>query len=100
MLNVHMGGLLISPHCELTIKALEGADGPQGYHYAKYRLRGSLNDVYSEIPEKNAASHLADALQYFALHVGRYDPEAAARAAPVARAVAQYNAARQKVMMA
>jgi hypothetical protein len=71
LLNIDIGGLLISPHCENLIAAMKGGDGANGYHFTKHRLRGSVEIAYSEVPEKNAASHLADALQYLALHINR-----------------------------
>ena len=66
MLNRLTGGLLISPACKRLIAALRG-----GYRYAKRRLRGTVDVVYSDRPEKNDHSHIADALQYLALHVNR-----------------------------
>jgi hypothetical protein len=88
MLNVDVGGLAVSPHCPILIEAMEGGDGPRGYHYARHRIRGSIDAVYSEAPEKNDASHMADALQYAALHVNRDRPmdRAALRVAERVRA--------------
>jgi hypothetical protein len=71
LLNIDVGGLLISPHCELLIEAMKGGDGSGGYHYRKHRLRGAVEEVYGDTPEKNEASHLADSLQYLALHINR-----------------------------
>jgi hypothetical protein len=88
MLNVDIGGLLVSPHCGILIEAMRGGDGPRGYHYARHRLRGSVESVYSDHPEKNDASHIADALQYAALHVNMEKPpsdESRAAAAAVSR---------------
>lgn len=50
---------LLDPACVNTIRGLRGA-----YRY-KLRKNGDVEDS----PEKNAASHVADALQYFALHI-------------------------------
>lgn len=52
-------GFLIDPSCRGLINALRG-----NYRY-KVKLNGELEDK----PEKNAASHLADALQYLMLHI-------------------------------
>ncbi|MGC9239756.1 MAG: hypothetical protein ACP5D5_08855, partial [Acidithiobacillus sp.] len=51
-------GLIISPSCTHLIRAMDG-----GYRYATKRS-GAIN----ESPEKNIYSHVADALQYFALY--------------------------------
>jgi hypothetical protein len=66
MLNKDYGGLMISPNCEMLIDACAGA-----YRYTRHKLRGSVEVVYSSTPEKNEASHVADALEYFALHVNQ-----------------------------
>lgn len=50
---------LLDPSCISTIRGLRGA-----YRY-KLRKNGDVEDT----PEKNSASHVADALQYFALHI-------------------------------
>jgi hypothetical protein len=66
MMNKDYGGLMISPSCTELIKCIE-----EGYHYPRHRLIGTSDYIYSDKPAKNDASHLADALQYFALHVTR-----------------------------
>lgn len=49
-------GLLVSPRCRLLLAALGG-----GYQYRRLSVAG---EVYSDAPEKNRFSHVADALQY------------------------------------
>lgn len=71
MLNRIAGGLLVSPHCEMTVNALAG-----DYHYKKLSINGVKEDIYSKTPVKNAASHIADALQYAALRIKRWMSEA------------------------
>lgn len=66
MLNKEVGGFLISPTCELLIAACAG-----GYRYKKIAVTGTIDVSYSNQPEKNAASHPADALQYLGLHIMR-----------------------------
>lgn len=51
-------GFLINPHCKQLIAALR----------SKYRYKIKTSGEPDVVPEKNEASHLADALQYFALH--------------------------------
>lgn len=51
-------GLLISPVCKWLIQALDWG----------YRNRKQANGVTLAVPEKNHFSHIADALQYLALH--------------------------------
>jgi hypothetical protein len=78
MLNVDLGGLLISPHCKRLIEAMDGGDSERGYHYKRHRISGTIDVVYSSVPEKNSASHIADALQYATLYINfdkqREDP--------------------------
>lgn len=64
LLNRAIGGALISPNCEMLIAACAGK-----YHYKKLAIRGTVDEVYSSQPEKNDASHIADAFQYLALYV-------------------------------
>jgi hypothetical protein len=64
LLNKDYGGLIVSPNCQMLVDAMAG-----GYHYKRHRLRGSVEVIYSPTPEKNESSHVADALEYFALHV-------------------------------
>jgi hypothetical protein len=51
----------IDPSCSHIIRALRG-----GYRY-KLKKNGEIEDS----PEKNASSHIADSLQYFALHINQ-----------------------------
>jgi hypothetical protein len=91
LLNKNHGGLLVSPHCERTIAALAG-----DYRYRRHRMLGSVQAVYSPRPEKNEASHIADALQYAALCLGRGTD--APGHADVVAAVAKANAARRTIL--
>lgn len=63
-LNRIKGGFLVSRACKRLIAAMRG-----GYCYAKRRLKGTVEITYADRPEKNRHSHLADALQYMALHI-------------------------------
>jgi hypothetical protein len=84
LLNKDYGGLMISPNCVNLIEAMEG-----GYHYVRHKLRGSVDYVYAAEPAKNDFSHIADALQYMALHVIR--AEAADGLGKYAAAVSKRN---------
>jgi len=64
LLNKVHGGLLVSPSCKMTVNALAG-----GYHYKRMNIRGTAENIYAVEPMKNLASHIADALQYAALHI-------------------------------
>lgn len=74
-------GMLVSPDCAWLLKALDWG----------YRNKKSQAGVVTAVPEKNHYSHIADALQYLALHYnatvnpvgGMYR-----RAAPVIKPVA------------
>lgn len=57
-------GLLVSPNCERVIKALMG-----GYHYRQLQVSGP-EPRYSDTPEKNMDSHIAEALEYGLLGAG------------------------------
>jgi hypothetical protein len=93
MLNKDYGGLMISPNCANLIEAMNG-----GYHYTRHRLRGSVDVVYSNEPAKNEHSHIADALQYLALHVNRKGDEPEKNG--LRELVGQRNARRRGVMRA
>lgn len=56
-------GFILSPNCHYLRKAMNGA-----YHYEKDKKGGS--EDYKVVPEKNFASHIADALEYLCLYVG------------------------------
>jgi hypothetical protein len=56
-------GILVSPNCPALNAALEGA-----YHFRK--VRGAESTRYTEEPEKDSASHVADAFQYMLLGGG------------------------------
>jgi hypothetical protein len=99
LLNIDVGGLLISPHCENLIEAMKGGDGPTGYHYSRYKLRGSINVAYSSIPEKNEASHLADALQYLCMHINRESHVDTPDAWKLKQVMSKRNALRHRIMM-
>lgn len=55
-------GFLVDPGCVTLIGAMES-----GYHYRRLQVTG---ERYVEEPEKNMASHPADALQYMAMGAG------------------------------
>lgn len=54
-------GCLIDPGCKKFISAMRG----------EYRYKLKKNGEYEATPEKNMASHIADAGQYFFLHVSQ-----------------------------
>lgn len=56
-------GLLIDPRCKTLLAAMNG-----GYQYKRVRVSGSAK--YSDLPDKNQYSHIADALQYMLLGAG------------------------------
>jgi hypothetical protein len=94
LLNRTYGGLLVSPHCERLISALAG-----DYHYKRHRLLGSVQAAYSAAPEKNEASHVADALQYAAMQISREStPEADAALAGLSEAVTRANTLRGRIL--
>lgn len=64
LLNKQVGGIIISPTCKALVRAMNGA-----YHYAKRKVLGSIENAYSAKPEKNEASHIADAAQYAAMFI-------------------------------
>lgn len=64
LLNKNIGGIIVSPHCEMIIRAFQG-----GYRYKRLRVSGSIETAYDVKPEKNKFSHIADALQYAALYI-------------------------------
>lgn len=66
LLNKNIGGIVVSPHCEMTIRAFQG-----GYRYKKLKISGTIETAYDAKPEKNKYSHLADALQYAALYINQ-----------------------------
>ncbi|MDR1314852.1 MAG: hypothetical protein LBQ12_14480 [Deltaproteobacteria bacterium] len=92
MLNRNHGGLMVSNHCTNLIAALAG-----DYHYKRHRILGSVQTVYSNRPEKNEASHVADALQYAALHLNSVEsgPDMSA----FAKAVIRSNELKRNIMV-
>lgn len=62
MLNMDIGGLLISPACENLIRGFI-----HEYRYRRLRSSGSTGAAYTPSPEKNDSSHYHDALQYACL---------------------------------
>jgi hypothetical protein len=100
MLNVDVGGFMVSPHCENLIEAMLGTDGDKGYHFARHRLRGSVSVVYSETPEKNEGSHLADALQYAVLYITRESRTSSPEFAGISRGLLARNRKRRKILAA
>ena len=81
-------GVIIDPRLEELVEACSGE-----YKYRKLRaVTAAGTSQYAAEPEKSKWSHWADALQYFALHVGRNktdDHEALGRGAVIARSVAR-----------
>jgi hypothetical protein len=92
-LNRLAGGFLISPACKRLIAAMGG-----GYRYSRHRLRGTVEVAYSDRPEKNSHSHLADALQYLALFVNRDERDASPEAAGLKRRLAARNELCRRIM--
>lgn len=68
LLNRNIGGILVSPHCEMSIRAFQG-----GYRYRRLRVAGAIEVAYEAKPEKNRFSHIMDALQYAALYIVQGD---------------------------
>lgn len=66
ILAKNVGGVLISPACELLITSLAG-----GYRFKKTTIAGTIDQTYSTTPEKNEHSHPADAFEYLSLHILR-----------------------------
>lgn len=65
LLNKRSGGLLISPTCDLTIRAFEG-----GYKYKASKIKGTMGRYFEAEPDKKSIySHIADAVQYGVLHI-------------------------------
>jgi hypothetical protein len=93
LLNKNYGGLLISKHCEILIDALNGE-----YHYKKHRLAGAVECAYSAHPEKNEASHIADALQYACLYINKNDQQTVDNSVIGAK-IAQRNEMRRRILM-
>ena len=63
MLNLHTGGLLVSPNCEMLIRGFEGE-----YRYRRLRTGGSGGVAYTPQPDKSSeTSHPHDGLQYCVL---------------------------------
>lgn len=65
LIDGHTPGYLLSPRCKILRKAYNSA-----YRYRRKRLVGETQ--YDPLPEKNSASHPADADQYAALALGEY----------------------------
>lgn len=64
MLNLHTGGLVVAPECEMLIRGFESE-----YRYRRLRAIGSVGAVYTPQPEKNEYSHCHDALGYACLFI-------------------------------
>lgn len=93
LLNKNAGGIIISPHCSLTIKAFQG-----GYRYKRLRVMGSVGAAYDAKPEKNMYSHIADAVQYGAMYICREETANDVKASQVVRRLAQRRKILRKVM--
>lgn len=92
LLNKDAGGLLISPNCEQLIAACAG-----GYKFGKMKIRGTMGAAYTTKPVKDAHSHPADALQYGALYVLKYD-ESSGNVDAVRRAFRERLRKRRRIM--
>lgn len=67
MLNLHIGGLLVSPTCEMLIRGFEGE-----YRYRRLRTGGSGGAAYTPQPDKTSdTSHPHDGLQYCVLLINQ-----------------------------
>lgn len=73
MLNLHVGGLLISPNCEMLIRGFEGE-----YKYRRLRTGGSGGAAYTPQPDKTSeTSHPHDGLQYCVLLINMRESQKA-----------------------
>lgn len=70
MLNLDVGGILIDPRCELTIRGFVS-----DYRYRRLRATGTIGAVYTPQPEKNDSSHLQDSIQYACLYINTNNVE-------------------------
>lgn len=68
LLNKTVGGIIVSPHCDLVIKAFQG-----GYRYKRLRVMGAVGAAYDAKPEKNLYSHIGDAIQYGVMYIIKND---------------------------
>lgn len=94
MLNLYTGGLLISPTCEMVIRGF-GSE----YRYRRLRAAGTMGAVYTPQPEKNDASHLADAVQYACLLIAKgVNQEGSAEYDAAADLVARHRAKLSRVV--
>lgn len=93
MLNKTAGGIIVSPHCRLTIRAFQG-----GYRYRRLRVSGSIGATYDARPEKNEHSHIADAIQYGAMYIAREEGFGEKKATHVIQQLAQRRKILRKVM--
>lgn len=93
MLNSYVGGLYISPTCEMLIRGFESE-----YRYRRLRSIGTTGALYSPQPDKNEYSHLQDAAAYLAVFIerGRQQEDIGFQAA--ADAVASKRARLSKVV--
>lgn len=93
LLNKTAGGLIISPVCNLTIRAFQG-----GYRYKRLRVSGSVGAAYDAKPEKNEYSHIADAVQYAAMYIAMEDGFGERKATHVIKQLAQRRKILRRVM--
>lgn len=68
LLNLDIGGILISPHCDMLVRAMVSE-----YRYRRMRAHGVSGAVYTPQPEKNDYSHIADAMQYACMYIQSAD---------------------------
>lgn len=93
MLNLEVGGLLVSPRCELLIRGFQSE-----YRYRRLRASGTIGAAYTPSPEKNDSSHVHDALQYAALLINQGVKQATDDMDSVARALADKRRALRHIV--
>lgn len=93
LLNKTIGGLVVSPHCRMTIEAFQG-----GYRYRRLRVIGSMSAAYDPKPEKNKFSHIADALQYSIMYILREEPDTDYRSIGLSKALSRRRRVLRRVV--
>lgn len=93
MLNKTIGGIIVSPHCTLTIKAFQG-----GYRFKRLRIMGAVGAAYDAKPEKNTFSHIGDAIQYGAMCIMREDGNSERKATHVVKQLSKRRRLLRRIM--
>lgn len=93
LLNKNIGGIIVSPHCEISIRAFQG-----GYRYKKLRVSGSIETAYDAKPEKNKFAHMADAIQYAALYINQGELSDSRDTSAIKRQLGRRHKALRKIM--